>query len=211
MTLNDFFEKVFCINLERRKDRKAEMEMEFAKHGIEAEFTKAVDGNLMAVPVIVSEDGTVIQKGYFGCLLSHLHVIKEAKRRGYKNYCVFEDDADFHPEFQKYFSEFITRVPGDWDMIYFGGNNMEKPKMIVDNVARVAKTYTTHAFAVEESAYDFIIEVWDKIEKLDITLAKLQKHLKCYIFQPHLVMQRESFSDILERHNGDWTLDKRPV
>lgn len=211
MRLNDFFEKVFCINLKRRNDRFHEMMSEFAKHQIDAEFFSAVDGSLMAVPEIMSEDGTVIAKGYWGCLLSHLHVIKEARQRGYKNYMVFEDDADLHPDFQKQFSDYVSRLPEDWEMIYFGGNHMEKPKMVGDNVARISKTFTTHAFGVKESAYDFIIEAWDKIEKLDITLAKLQKHLNCYVFQPHLVMQRASHSDILNRHNEDWTLEKRPT
>lgn len=211
MTLNDFFDKVFCINLERRKDRKIQMEVEFTKHGIEAEFVKAVDARLMSVPIRVSEDGTVIQKGYFGCLLSHLHVVKEAKRRGYKNYLVLEDDADMDENFQKLFSEFIKRVPKDWDMLYFGGNHMEKPKMIADNVATISKTYTTHAYSVSDKMYDVLIEALDKIEKLDISLSKLHKKHHCYVFQPHLIMQRESHSDILERNNGDWTLEKRPT
>lgn len=211
MKLNDYFEKVFCINLQRRMDRRSEMEAEFEKHGIEVEFIKAIDGSLMSVPEKMSEDGTMISPGYWGCLLSHLRVVKEAKARGYKNYAIFEDDSDFHPDFQKRFSKLITRIPDDWDMIYFGGNNMEKPKMIADNVARISKTYTTHAFAAKETIYDYMIEAWDKIEKLDITLSKLHKHFNCYIFQPHLVMQRASHSDILNRYNGDWTLEKRPT
>lgn len=38
---------MYCINLERRKDRKDSMQHQFLKHKVDVEFVNAVDGKLL--------------------------------------------------------------------------------------------------------------------------------------------------------------------
>lgn len=211
MKINDVFYKVFCINLERRPDRRKEAEAEFAKHGIEVEFINGVDGKDLHIPMQwVSEDESYVVPGDLGCVMSHMNVVLMAKQLGLKNVFVFEDDADLHPNFNELFADYIQRLPDDWAMLYLGGNHMEVPKMVADNVARISKTFTTHAYGYTEKVYDEMIAGWSAVnEKIDISLSKLHKKYPCYIFRPHIVGQRESYSDILNKVNGDWTLEKR--
>ena len=78
----DFREKIdgiFYINLDHRTDRRAEIEGELSRFDLKFE----------RFPAIAHKIGGV------GCGTSHLEVIKLAKKRGYKNVVIFEDDIEF--------------------------------------------------------------------------------------------------------------------
>ncbi len=199
--LNKYFDHVFCINLKRREDRRAQAEAEFKKHGIEVEFIEAIDGKLLDLPKMVSSDSLTMSPGDIGCTLSHLNVVKLAKERGYKKYFVTEDDIEFADDFNEKFEEYFKQLPSDWDIVYGGGSNVGGLVDVTPNISRIIKTYTTHAFGVKESMYDAMIEVWSNPEKVDISLSSLQTKFNCYIFQPHICFQRGSYSDLLERYN----------
>ena len=66
----------FYINLDRRLDRRKEIEAELGNLGVPYERFPAIK----TIP------------GCIGCALSHLAVLKEARSRGYKNVLIFEDD-----------------------------------------------------------------------------------------------------------------------
>jgi GR25 family glycosyltransferase involved in LPS biosynthesis len=74
LTLNSYFEKIYCINLENRKDRWEESLVEFKKHNLTADRYDAINGK---------EVGSLgrLSRGEHGCLLSHLNVIKDAKEK----------------------------------------------------------------------------------------------------------------------------------
>ena len=76
MSLLDNFDKVYCINLDSRKDRWKECVIEFNKIGIldEVERFSAVKH----------------ERGIAGCTLSHYEIIKKCKKDGCKNVLIFE-------------------------------------------------------------------------------------------------------------------------
>lgn len=198
--LNKYFEHVFCVNLERRPDRLEEAKNEFKAHNIKVEFVNGVDGKLLEIPHLISQDQQVVSRGDIGCTMSHLKVAQLAKERGYKNYFVFEDDAVLSLAFSVLLENFMPNVPDDWDMIYLGGNH--NGDLIPVNVccSKMTRTFTTHAFAVREKAYDAVIDVLGKKnDKVDICISSLHSKLNCYVIRPHIAFQRPSFSDILER------------
>lgn len=199
--LNNHFQHIFCINLPRRKDRRAEAEAEFALHNINVEFIDGVDGMDLPMTAMQSVDGSAVSRGDLGCTLSHLKVAQIAKERGLKNCFVFEDDAQLAPDFNKYMDEYIKQLPINWDMLYLGGNHDGGFSMIMPNLAKINHTYTTHAYAMLETVYDAVIEVLGrKNDKVDIGIASLHSRFNCYVVRPHLAWQRASFSDILEKH-----------
>ena len=67
---------VYYINLERRPDRRAEIERELERMGL----------THLARRIIAFEGG------FTGCTRSHLFAIEDAIRRGFKTVAVFEDD-----------------------------------------------------------------------------------------------------------------------
>lgn len=200
--INTFFEHIFCINLVRRADRRAEAEAEFAKHKLTVEFVDGVDGLELDLPPAYTTEGHLINKGEQGCILSHLKVAQLAKQRGLKNYFVFEDDVQLHDNFNTIFSTYMYQVPPNSHMLYLGGNHIESMNKVADNVYRMRNTFTTHAYGILQSGmYDTLIaKLSCKNSKADIAMAELHHNHNCYVFMPHLAWQRPSFSDILEQH-----------
>lgn len=201
--LTPFFNSIFCINLERRKDRLAQATEEFKKHNISVEFITGVDGTTLNIPKMISADGETVRRGDIGCAQSHLKIAIEARARGLNKYLVFEDDVEFHLDFNTLFQNWFTQVPADWQFLYFGGNHDGETMIITEHIMRIYHTYTTHAYAVNgPEVRDAIIEVLSKAnEKVDVAIASLHSNFRSYCFTPHLAYQRASYSDILEKYD----------
>lgn len=203
MRVNEFFDHVFVINLKRRFDRLISITKELEKHNIEAEVIEAIDGNELELPEIISSDGLKCSSGDIACALSHSKVCKLAKERGYKNYLCLEDDAVFKNNFDFWFDLQIAQLPEDYDLVYLGGSH-NGPCIRVEfaaSICRGTKIFTTHAIGVRNTIYDSLIELWEqKNEKVDICVASLQTKFNTYAFNPFIVGQRPSYSDILNKH-----------
>ena len=202
LVLNKFFDAIFCLNLERRPDRKLQAEAEFKKHNINVEFVTGIDGKLLPDPEAISKDQLPVSPGDIGCTLSHLKIVQLAKERGLKQILILEDDVEFAENFNTVFPDYFSQVPEDWDFLYFGGNHSSGGLQLLSNdsnVARIFYTYTTHAYAIRESVFDAMIEVLQQKEKVDINIGSLHSKFNSYCFRPHLAFQRESFSDILDK------------
>ena len=201
MRVNDFFDHVFIVNLRRRLDRLIEITKELEKHNIEAEVIEAIDGNDLELPEIISSDGLRVKKGDIGCSLSHSKVCKIAKERGFKNYLVIEDDCQMKSNFNELFTEYIMQVPSDWKLLYIGGSHNGNKSHVSKNIVLAQKIFTTHAMGVHEEVYDDLINLWEqRNEKVDLCVAQLQEKYVTYAFEPFIIGQRPSYSDILNKY-----------
>lgn len=107
---------------------------------------------------------------------------------------------EFIEELNNHFTQYVSQIPKDWNLLYFGGNHNNEPlKKISDNICEVHKTYTTHAYAISSNIYDEVIELFSNVSDIsDVLMSKIQeKYGKSYVFQPHLAWQRAGYSDIL--------------
>lgn len=199
--LNKLFPAVFCLTLDRRPDRRLQAQNEFDTHGIAVEFISGVDGKELPKTGKISADRLPVSQGDIGCTLSHLKMIRLAKERDYKQIMITEDDVQFHPKLNLLFHEFYSQLK-DWDMLYLGGNHAGGFEMVTGNLARISKTYTTHAYCVKNTMYDEMIRVLSEVEKVDISISSLHSKFNCFVTRPHLAWQRDGFSDILERETN---------
>ena len=205
MKINEFFDKVYCINLDRRNDRWDSCLIEFEKHGIDVERFSAVDGNAENYSLGYPYDNELAGA------ISHLNVVKKAKELGLKNVLILEDDVVFHDDLNNLFSEFIKQLPNNWEAFLFGGNHVGGRIQILPNVSKINISYALHAYGVNEKSYDYIINyIESKINKVikegksviktsvaaDFFMADTQQVLNWYCFTPHLAWQKEDFSDI---------------
>lgn len=195
MSFKKYFDKIYCINLDRRKDRWEETIKELDKWGLtdEVERYSGVDGNSL-------KNETQIKDGELGILNTHLKIINESKEKNYENILILEDDIEFTEKI-KLLDEYMTIVPNDWDMIYFGGNHNKhmgkKINYINDKIIKLKETYGIHCVAINNSIYDLILNVIDKRKKpIDVYYADIQKNYNCYGFNPSIALQRVSYSDI---------------
>ncbi len=213
MRINHFFDTIFCITLELLKndsdhpERLKDSIREFQKHGIAVELVDGIDGREFDIDEPMSSDGdSVVRKADYGCTLSHKKVAQLAKERGLRNYLVFEDDVKLSDNFNNQFSEYMQGLPmgGDisspWKMIYLGGDNKEPGKTALSpHIRATTKTFTTHAYGVNNIAYDDVIAALSVHEKVDINLNAVHKEGGCYIMDPVIAGQRPGYSYILDR------------
>jgi GR25 family glycosyltransferase involved in LPS biosynthesis len=200
MKITDFFDKTFCINLDRRFDRWSECVAEFDKNKLVGiERFRAVDG----------KDLTELPKGFLttsrlALVLTNMLILAKAIEENYSSILILEDDVEFTKQVVN-MKSFFDSLPEDWDMLYFGGNHnthvgSEPPTIINDKVCKLHNTFSTHCVAINKSAF---VKIYDRLKKcdnaLDVIYVELQNTLNVYSFYPMIATQRVSFSDIENR------------
>lgn len=199
--LNKYFDKIYLINLDRRNDRMKECANDIKNNNIVLERFPAVEGrNLNLADYGITNPNH--NKSDLGCLLSHRNLMIEVKKTNYKTILVLEDDFELCENFAERFEECMSQLPDDWQWLYFGGSHFEEPIKVTDNIYRVNKTLTSHAYA-------FKIEIADEIQNVlesniensvDTNMTFIQKKLNTYVTIPHLIYQRDGYSDIQNKN-----------
>jgi hypothetical protein len=191
MKLNDFVDKIYCINLDKRTDRWEKCESIFKHNNIKVDRFSAIDGSKMEY------ENKKLLPGEIGVIRSNLEIVKIAKKNNYKNVLIFEDDVELCENFNIKFNEYIGQIPNDWSFIYLGGNHVGGYNHVTDNVAKTNYSFAIHAIIINQNVYDQILQILpEEKEQVDVTYAKLQKIFPSYVFRPHLAWQRKDFSDI---------------
>lgn len=188
---SDHFDKIYCINLEKRIDRFEAVSEQFQEFGISpVQFIKAIDGRLLNPP-------KGLNGGQYGCILSHLIAIKHAQSNGYKRILIFEDDVQFEP----FYNEHLTHIPDEYEMLYFGGSDKYASITPVNQwISKVEGMLCTHAYALNESVYDLIIALLSNANApVDVMYQEIQKNINTFAFIPKIAFQREGFSDVINK------------
>ncbi|HEV7744717.1 MAG TPA: glycosyltransferase family 25 protein [Pyrinomonadaceae bacterium] len=201
--INERFPDKFCINLDRRPERWQQMQRKFAQHGIHSvERFAAFDGNDMELP-----PNWLHTPGAYGCLRSHVQVVREARRLGLSSVLIFEDDVVFDSQLESKFAACIQQLPDDWDMLFFGALHKDEPIKVSENITRITGANSTYACALKSSVFDAFIELNSNTgEVLDNNSLVLQKQFNCYCFMPHLAWVETCHSDAQLRVVDHWYL-----
>ena len=197
-----------CINLDRRPERWQRVQRAFAAHGLESvQRVSAVDGNDVVLP-----HNWIHTPGAYGCLLSHVRVVREARDAGASSVLIFEDDAVFDPQFKEKFAAFSRELPDDWDMLFFGALHKDEPLRVSEHVGRITKANSTFAYAIRNTVFDAFLELNSRAEHvLDMNSYLLQERFNCYCFMPNLVWVESEYSDVQGRFENHWYLEKSLV
>ncbi len=209
-TLNEYFDWIVCINLDKRLDRWKKVSKTFDDLNLKVERISAVDGTK-------EPKKYNLKPGELGCLLSHLNVIKIAKKMNKKNVLILEDDVEFCQNATSLFFEYEKEME-NWDWIYLGGNHalnniymspVNAPIQISDHVYRAREIYSTHSYAIKETIYDDLIDAIKSANRpLDVAYSNLHPKLQTYLFRPSLTWQYNDYSDIMET-NVDYSFLKK--
>ena len=196
MNINDYFDKIYCMNLDYRTDRWQECINEFKKHKIIVNRFRAFNGKA------ISRGQKPIRSGEFGCLFTHLSILLDARANNYDKVLIFEDDVELHSEFSKIASEFLEEIPENWDMIYFGANTARNVSVKVSSRVNLANSLLGgHAYAVNRKAYDrLIFALENEPFQVDETYSKIHTFMNTYLCDPIIAWQREGWSDINNQH-----------
>lgn len=106
--------KIYCINLERSKDRRSQMEIQIKDQNLEVEFFTGFDGRAMEITEEHMKERS--SPGEYGCLMSHFSVWQDIVDKGHEMAIILEDDIELAPEFKTKIEN--LELPEKWDMIY---------------------------------------------------------------------------------------------
>jgi hypothetical protein len=195
-----YFDAIYCINLDRRKDRWEEAMSEFNKWDINGvERVSAVDGK--DIDLSKYPNRGKINTSELGLVLTNLNIITEADKLGHETILIVEDDAVFTDDISR-FDEYYSAVPEDWSMLYFGGNHnkhkgWKQPINVAPGVVKIHRTYTTHCIGIHSRMFDIILNKLNTVHAaLDVIYTEIQQTNKVYCFHPGLAKQRVGYSDI---------------
>lgn len=187
-------EKIIYINLDKRTDRKNEIEGELNVLGID----------YIRFPAIEHKNGAI------GCSKSHLECIKLAKKNGYKNVLILEDDFMLLVSKEQFYEEmnqlFQPNVKFDVCLLAYNTPNLYDSEYLFLN--KIKDAQTASGYIVNSSYYDTLIDTWEKAVVMfqltnddtkytcDQSWKPLQGKDNWYCFKNRIGKQKPSHSDI---------------
>lgn len=193
MKVNEFFDKIVVINLDRRTDRMEKLDLQLKELDIQYKRFSAVDAIKLNIDPIVAG------------LRSHLQVIKDNIGR---RVLVLEDDAYFVDNFNEKFRKIMQTLPEDWDIFYLGAlvpKDVGQINMVNRHWGIQVLTTGSQAYCIRpEMQHYFISRLEDYNYYIDIGLRDFAKGYKPYITQPNLVTQFPSYSDLRQKEVNDF-------
>jgi GR25 family glycosyltransferase involved in LPS biosynthesis len=195
MSIN--IDKIIYINLERRKDRKENIENELNNYGLNFERYEANE----------------IKVGYcqspVGCTISHLNVLKLARERNYKNILILEDDFTFlvsKEEFENQLTLFFNENI-DYNVCMLSYNLNDSEKTNYDFIVKALDVQTASGYIVNSNYYDKLIALYEwshpKLSETgehwiyasDMVWKRYQRDDKFYCFTLRIGKQMAGYSD----------------
>jgi hypothetical protein len=205
----DFFDAIFCINLDSRPDRWLECSAVFEEYGIKNKVQRFSASTLDLSGLSAKHLARA------GCAHSHFSVAKKAIQEGYANYLVLEDDFQFRLDKNDFINQMslsISQLPHDWDLFYLGCNldqsyGIYPVDNFSDSLLKLNSAHCCHAmsfnkgflerFVAEAPNEEHIMNWMAANQAIDIYLSsKVLPYINAFTTDPLLVVQRPSFSNI---------------
>ena len=188
----DQISKTVYINLDRRVDRRKEIEEELKKYEIVAERFEAIP----------------YEPGLVGCNMSHTKVLRDAEAAGLETLLVLEDDFEFLVDkstLYKHMDEFFA-LNISWDILLLS-YNLIKSEPYNELVGRVRDAQTTSGYLIHKKCFKRLADCIDTatpklistgkhwVYALDQVWKEIQRTGDVFYFKTRIGRQRASFSD----------------
>ncbi|MCJ8501608.1 glycosyltransferase [Desulfatitalea alkaliphila] len=181
----DFFDKIYCISLAERNDRRQEARVQFQRVGL----SRRVDF------VIVDKHPTDCEQGIYE---SHLHCMRQGLADGAESIMIFEDDVVFDRFSHQCLSDataFLASLP-TWHLFFLGCMVKGSRRTVCSHVLQIRYRSLTHAYAVHRDfARQLVPQPWRGVPYDDF-LRDLKDPLS-YVVHPAMAFQSASRSDNL--------------
>ena len=126
VTLNNYFDKIFYINLDKDTNRNQNLLTQFEKYNITnyervpgVEFTYAVE-EIYWRNFNTDKVSLKYVLGSMGCRASHKNIMDMIISRNYNRVLILEDDIEFLTDPHELLRNNLSSLE-TWDMLYFGG------------------------------------------------------------------------------------------
>jgi GR25 family glycosyltransferase involved in LPS biosynthesis len=189
-------DNIYCLYLEKNKERKNNVLKEFEKANLQVEMFEGINHENSAT----------------GCLLGHVNIVKDAKKNGYKNILIFEDDIEIKAKFP-----ININVP-KFDMFYFGYWDFDNCSVPIDNIydnnndinynlMRLFYCRSTYAYIINEKLFDSVIgrenynpvnNLFNIIDMFYCTYIQPRKQYSAYGLYPFIVTTKDRCMPAIE-------------
>lgn len=212
MTINQYFDKVYCLNLPESKQR-AEMTLARAQRfGISFSFYPAISGKIFGdiyEGYKSSRETRISNPNYMACALSHLSIYRDALSAGHKRILVIEDDLLFYNGLESHFSSSVESVPNDWWLLYlawiplsddllYWNYSIIDDRFISDSVFRAKNLWSAMSYGISEECMKWMLERYNKSfdKEIDrIFVDEIQTNFPCYGVSPQIFAGYDNHSN----------------
>jgi GR25 family glycosyltransferase involved in LPS biosynthesis len=201
----DYFDEIYCINLDERTDRWSDIQIEFDKAGIKDRVKR--------FSAIKENDGRI------GVIKSNLAIVKEAHEKGLENVLIFEDDMVFIKDDPNKYLELAIKEAEtlNWSMFFLGANTHGKLIKLKPHLVLLKNAFACHAYAINKNTYLPFIRKFDGLNQirkqsdiLDVYIAQeIQSVKTCLLVNPMLCTQKSDYSDIEKREVDQGYIEDR--
>jgi len=195
MNLNELFDAVIVLNLDRRPERLEEITNELNKLDTQFYRWRAIDNLYTDMPAV------------FCANMNLRNILHYAQWKNYKTFLLLNDDCIFTNDFYSKLEEVWPMIPDDWDMVSFG-DHLIKANLVNDKIQKVEESYGGHAIAIKNKSIPTIYEAFKIDDFADISLNTISDKINRYVIEPGLVTQSVHESDLVPgiRHNNIYNI-----
>jgi GR25 family glycosyltransferase involved in LPS biosynthesis len=219
------FDGVYCLNLASRQDRWDGMSRKFKFFDLNVQRAEALPGKIVSGywDMLSKQHGYHVNPNVLACAISHVSIWNNAIASGKKNVLVVEDDVRIHRNSENMTRNFMSLVPDDWDLLYFGyvplvsnnhiaydqshdlnhwDYNILEDKRMGPNTIKADRMWNCSGYAMSEKLMRHMVDVYAKSYPMEVDRYLVEKiqtspEWKSYGSNPQIVAGEDSFSDLM--------------
>lgn len=208
----DFFDKIYCINLEEETERWNECVKESEKFNFKIERFNAIKPTHLSTHEL---------NGRLGCAQSHCEIIKKAIEDNLETILILEDDFFFLQDREYVFSKIkkcLNELPDDWDCIYLGANivndyNPNPINLYSENLLKLNSCFSTHSIAYSKKGLAKFLSYFSSLEKISEELIEKYEAFDLFFAKEFLVNSNSFLCNelLVSQRDGFSFIEKRPI
>jgi GR25 family glycosyltransferase involved in LPS biosynthesis len=225
MKINEYFDKVYVLNLNRRKDRLETSTKKLEHCKIEFERFAAVDGSVFqnVWETFNSKNHTLANPNYLACAISHLSIYQDALDNGYSKILIIEDDVSIRKNANDEFSNLVNNLP-EWELLYFGFIPLSDDRVhwtyrefdiVADNLAQSKNFWGLYGYGISSELMKEVVERYNKDFSMELDrffVKEIQPRGKSYGIIPQIFAAEDGYSDnslVIEHGMMERSIDGR--
>lgn len=157
----------FCINLDRRADRWALVESEFARLAWPVTRWRAVEHEKSPY------DG--LRPAQAACLDSHKQLWRHALAQNHPAVAIFEDDVVFSRDFKDIFPRAAAQLPADWEVWHLHSSRAALKPVNALLVQIVGQMWGTHGYLISRQGCEKALALPDT-DPVDYRISAILHH-----------------------------------
>lgn len=206
MNINNYFDKIYVLNLHRREDRKSDIEKRLKRFRIEFERFGATDGSVIKPIWEKFQNQHFTTPNYLACAISHLSIYKDAVTKNYSKILIIEDDVLINQNIHQIFEN--TNIPEWEDIFYLGYIPLSDDltmwtyqivsEYISERIFRPKNLWGLYAYGLTNNMMKELLEIYNNSFPMEIDrylVNHIQPRKKSIGISPQLFSCQDVYSD----------------